>query len=440
MITAFLHIIYPLLWVVFALWLIRKSRWFRIEGLPVKWIQYGFSLKLLAGIAVWALYTFHYTYRASSDAYGYFDDAMIINSYLLTDPEIWLRFFFGFGMDSPLLTPVFDQMTRWTDVYTYGIANDNPTIIRFNMVIGLFSFGSYHVHTVVFNLLSALGLVHFLRFIQSLTNPFQSKYTTRLTALLILLLPTLLFWGSGVLKESLLLFGLGYFLFHFKKALDGQKKHWLLALLFGFFLFYLKSYVLICLLPGLIAFSICSRSSWHKAVVYPLVLFGSLTIAANAQHFFPAGNLMYILQKKQTDFYNVAEMSDSGSVVEISAVDQSMFGFLLQTPERVLHAIFKPLPWRAKGILYIVPSLEVVFSMVLFCLLLVLAVRTRLTWQNWSISMLNSNYTWLALSFLITFSLIMGSSVPVIGAVVRYKLPVLLLLAGLFHLEHRTEK
>ena len=93
-----IEIVWSLVFLTGALLLIRKWRFFRVEGLSTRTISGIFLLKILAGIAVWAIYTWHYEYRAASDAYGYFDDAMILNSYLLEQPSVWFRFMFGINL------------------------------------------------------------------------------------------------------------------------------------------------------------------------------------------------------------------------------------------------------------------------------------------------------------------------------------------------------
>ena len=429
----FLHeILYPLLWAAIGFWIVGRWSVFRIKGIPTSWMQGAFVLKLIAGLAVWAIYTFHYEYRASSDAYGYFDDAMVINGYLFKDPIIWFQFLFGVGLENPELAEVFDQMTRWTFVYTYGIANDNPTIIRVNMLIGLISFGSYHVHTVIFNILSLLGICQFLRFLKSLHKKRTAHTAIRVSALLLFIFPTVLFWGSGVLKESLLLFALGTFLYLLKRGLSGGAKYLFGVALFGTLLLYLKPYVFICLLGPLIAFSLVERFNLRTYLLYPLVLLAIFLIAVQADHFFPAGDLLYILQKKQTDFYNLAEMNDAGSVVHISPVAQEPLAFLIDAPERLAHAMLRPFPWELNKAIYFPAFGEVLLTLILLGAFFIALTKGKLRIRKWKLVVSNSNYLWLTFSFLLVFSLVMGSCVPVIGAVVRYKFPVLILFSGIF--------
>ncbi|WP_306642110.1 hypothetical protein [Sanyastnella coralliicola] len=421
-----IEIVWSLVFLAGALLLIRKWRFFRVEGLSTRTISGIFLLKILAGIAVWAIYTWHYEYRAASDAYGYFDDAMILNSYLLEQPSIWFRFMFGINLHAEDLKPVFERMVRWTSSYTYGIANDNPTVIRLNMIIGLFSFGAYHVHTVAHAFLSLMGLTWLTRMLKDVRKGSSST----IIFLSLSLFPSVLFWSSGVLKEAVLLFVFGGIFYGTKAWFYPGYRNKLWLILFTLLGFYIKPYVVISLLPALLAYMIVKQSNWKPLIVFPAVLLASYVLASSAHLFFPAGNLQYILSKKQTDFYNVAAMNDAGSVVDISPVQESSLGFLLDAPERIWLACFRPLPPDYEGLFYLVPVGESLLALGLSLLMLIVLVKGRLSIGSYELRTPESSFTWLVVSFVLTLAVIIGSCVPVLGAIVRYKIPFLLLLGG----------
>ena len=142
-----------------VLWLISKWRFFQIEHINRRWLSGLFLLKVVAGLCVWAVYTYYYPYRNTSDAFRYYDDAMVILSSLPADPKVFFNFMLGINADAPEMQAYYEQMRGWTSAYNYGIAHDNPTVIRLNVIIGLFSRGYYHVHTVAFAAMSMIGTV-----------------------------------------------------------------------------------------------------------------------------------------------------------------------------------------------------------------------------------------------------------------------------------------
>jgi hypothetical protein len=157
--------------------------------------------------------------------------------------------------------------------------------------------------------------------------------------------------------------------------------------------------------------------------VFPTVLVLAYVAAVNADAVYPPGDFLYILSKKQTDFYNVAEMNAAGSAVEVSPVAQTAVGFLADAPERLALTYLRPWPWEAGGALQWAAVIENLLFLFLLGWMVTVWVRGRKHHPQSLKALL-----WLVFSFAVVFGLVAGSTVPVLGAMVRYKLPVLLLI------------
>lgn len=398
-----------------------------------------FALKLLAGGALWYIYTAYFPYRSTSDSFRYFDDAMHINALSKEHPKIWLQFFFGYKLDQATLQSVYDGLCCWQSSYSYGIANDNPTIIRLNMLIGLVSGGGYGTHVVFHCFLALLGMLALHRGLgRLLPRLFSRQRASNLAFAGIALFPTVLFWSSSVLKEVPLVFGLGMLILALAGVLHKQWWHLVTLFLALLLLFNIKPYVLVTLLPALIAWVIVQRTNWRPALVFPAVLGLAYALAVNAAVVYPPGDLLYILQKKQTDFYNVARANDAGSTVSIALVDQHPIGFLRDLPERLTLTYLRPFPSEVHNALQALAAAE--NFIFLFCFLGIAFYFGRFSRAlsgGWS----DPNGTaphrelsllfWFVVAFAVTFGAIAGSTVPVLGALVRYKLPVLLFFGAL---------
>ena len=77
------------------LYLIHRSRFFRVDGVPDRWVLAVFVLKVMAGTALWALYTYVIVDRPNADIYRYFDDSAVMYSALKTSPGDYLRMLTG---------------------------------------------------------------------------------------------------------------------------------------------------------------------------------------------------------------------------------------------------------------------------------------------------------------------------------------------------------
>ncbi|MEO0404029.1 MAG: hypothetical protein AAF193_04090, partial [Bacteroidota bacterium] len=296
-----MDILLPCIYFLFCLLLIRRWKLLRIKDAHPGWVQALFTIKVVAGLALWLIYTQHYQYRNTSDAFRYYDDAMVLLDMLRNNPVDYFRFLIGWNLDSPDMQGYFDEMHGWTSSYSYGIQNDNPTIIRINAVIALFSLGYYHVHTVFMAFLSIVGMI----FVAKGLRQFGAK-TSKLFLTLSLLLPSLIFWPSGVLKEAPLVLLLGVLFYGLLglKQKENRKMLVLIAICI-FCLLFIKGYVVLSFLPGIlfwVGLSVVNgKRRWW-------VLGGFAGIVIAFLYFYPAGNIWYVLSKKQTDFYNVAEM------------------------------------------------------------------------------------------------------------------------------------
>lgn len=407
-----MHLLLTLAYGLLFLAIIQRWRFFSRSGLPVRFLQGVFLLKIAFGVGLWLIYTYHYTYRDTSDAFRYFDNAMVIFSALGEHPMLYLRMMTGIGMDHPDLIPYFERINGWTKAYNYGILNDNPTIIRINAFIALFSQGYYHVHTLFMCFFSLVGLT-------ALYRAFQSELKGRKYVLAagVFLVPSVLFWGSGVLKEAPLLLFLGLFTWATFRLTRDRKdfRFWCVLVLAFLGLVFLKMYVLIALLPAVLIAKVVAVTGEHRLWLKSLiVLTASALLGLNAGFFFRGGDLLYVLNRKRTDFYNVAEMQGAGSVVEIAEVTD-VASFVLNAPQALYNTYFRPDLLEVQGVFYGALSLENTVMVLLMLWALV----------GWKWDRQSRFLRWFCLSFVVVYGLIVGATVPILGAIVRYKVPAL---------------
>ncbi len=203
MIIAFVYIL------VFV-FLIYKLPFFKKSKLSLHYFSFAFLMKVIAGFALTWVYSSHYSDRSTADIYKYYDDAKYMYAALNDEPFDYVKMVTSIGNDHPKFdTLYYSKMNHWYRKYDYSVYNDNHTMIRFNALIMPISCGSFHVHTIIMCFIALLGLTALFLF-------FQEYFSDRLKLLYlsIFLLPSVLFWGSGVLKEGLLLFSLGFLIYY----------------------------------------------------------------------------------------------------------------------------------------------------------------------------------------------------------------------------------
>lgn len=463
---------------------ISKMKFFRIGNIPMRWFQGVFVLKVLSGFLLYLVYTYYYTDRSTADIWKYYDDAMVMYSALREHPMDYVKMLLGIGNDTAYFEQYYDRMNHWYRPYGSSIANDTHTIIRFNAFVRLFSLGYYNVHSVVANFLALVGLTGILHFLRQMA-PAKEKWFF----MGVFLMPGMMFWASGVLKEPLLLFGLGMLLYAVQglseKGMDVGRS--VLILLSLGVLITVKSYALVAILPGVFAWQICKR----YARLHPVMVFTGVHLLLGvgvllSAHLFPEKDPLDRLAQKQLEFYRLAEggtyvqtlqgdtlyiypkyydkllFSDdkkqlvplsevgaiewrkagtlnkelvllngkdqltvlldygkTGSTIAIPKLEPSVASILKAMPTALMNALFRPFPWEIRSPFIALSGAENLIIILLLLLTVVLFSKEAL----------GHPIFYVAVFFALIILVLTGLVTPVIGAIVRYKVPALPFLA-----------
>lgn len=401
----------------------------QVPHVSVSTVRLLFLLKIAAGTALWAVYTYIYPDRNTADIFKYFDDSFHMYKALPDHPVDYLKMLFGFRNDTTeFLQKYYLHMNNWERQYESNLYNDAHTIIRFNAAVRLISFGEYHVHTVIAAFLSTLGSIGIYRV-------FVGRVAGRENLLLgaVFLLPSVLFWSSGVIKESLLFFGLGLFLYQLQ-ALGSSTRRWydpLLALFALALLFLLKFYVLMSLLPAVLFFA-WSKGHPVRAVLvrFGLVYGAFIAVGLNLQRVIRGMDILGILTMKQRDFVGLAVQMKSGSFVMPELLLPELKLFLAQAPYALYITLLGPLVYAGPGPLGLISAAE---NLVLVLFLAACVVFHR-PWKEVNLALVLA-----LLGYITLLALVIGWTTPVMGAVVRYRAPLMpfLLILGLCVLDSR---
>lgn len=468
----------------FFLFLIPRMGFFRIGAIPVKWFQVVFGLKVLSGFALYLIYTYYYTDRSTADIWKYYDDGMVMFSALRDNPFGYLKMLFGLANEESEFTAYYDRMNHWYRPYGTSIANDTHTIIRFNAFLRLFSLGHYNVHGVVVNFLGLVGLTGVLHFLKQMA-PSKEKWFFAA----VFLMPGMMFWASGVLKEPILLFGLGLFLYGLMKWMnEGFSFARLAVILLSLgLLTTVKSYALAAIGLGIMAWMFSrkwpnQKPVWSFVGAFAIGLIG-LMVIHNAV---PEKSVFSRIVQQQYEFYQLAEggtylktsagdslyvsapdygklefvderrgvtllesveavnwrdakkegvtkfqlpageiyevlldYGKTGSTIEIPRLEPNAWSILKASPIALMNALFRPLPWKIRSPFMLLSGVENIIVILLLLAMLFYFDGTALS----------SPIFWIAVSFALSILVLTGLVTPVVGAIVRYKVPALPFLA-----------
>ncbi len=408
-----MFIILPAAYAAIGLLLIGKLRFFEAPGLSRRFFQLVFLLKILAGTALVAIYTYYYKDRTTADVFKYFDDGRVMFNAIKHSPGDYFQMLFGINNDTPHFAQYYNEMNNWYRVYESNLYNDSHTIIRFNALVMLFSAGYIGVHTVVMCFLSLLGLT-------ALYKTFTPAFANReaLLAVAVFFIPSVLFWGSGVLKEGLLFFAIGMACYNVNLLLSGQRQWFRWIVFFGALalMFFCKMYVLIALLPGIMAHTWVKLTSAKYPYLKYFTVIAVCTVAAvNIKVVLPKDDFLETLSEKQRDFMGLAQSMNSGSIIHINKLEPTFKSFVLNTPEAFFNTLCRPFIWEVKSAFEWMAAIENLFIIALIILALFKIDIQKLT----------DSWVPFCLTFVLVLFVLSGIATPVVGALVRYKTPAL---------------
>lgn len=375
-----------------------------------------FNLKFVVGIFIWFIYTFYYKDVQNNDVHKFYNDALILRNAANENPQAFFQLLIGKENETTL--PFTSQMKNWERNFDEAPVNENKTIIRLNALLMFFSFKTYFVHILFMCFISLIGFVLITNSIFSFTDIKNS-----LLAIPVLFLPSVLFWTSGVVKEPVLILGLGLFVYGIT---NWGTRNSIIALVTGSILIlFTKFFVLACLLPATIAYVLSRKNETPKFILlkYLIVNLVLLLVAFNVRYIVPKINLQQMLINKQTHSVKEAEYFKAGSRIEIPELKDDALSILKTSAVGIWNTITRPYIWETKNMMMLASAAENLFIIpfLLFCH----AFRTRKGETN-----LNLLLFLLTVSF--AYFAIVGICTPVLGNLVRYKTPLLVLFIFAF--------
>src|SRR6185369_7429106 len=155
-----------------------------------KYFLPGMMAKIIGGLAVGAVYGFYYK---GGDTFYYYYDSKTFNDALKNGglPDFFQLLF----LPAQKITIDTYESTRWL---TYFKDPSGWTADKVYGVVSLFSFHSYPVMSIMISVLSFTG-------VWAMYRAFCDQYPTlhKQLALCVLFVPSVFFWGSGILKDSI---------------------------------------------------------------------------------------------------------------------------------------------------------------------------------------------------------------------------------------------
>ncbi|MFY0607981.1 MAG: hypothetical protein JXR10_14780 [Cyclobacteriaceae bacterium] len=386
-------------------------------------------LKFFGAIAVGLIYQFYY---GGGDTFTYFHlGSKHVHDAFMNDPFVGLSMIFG-NME---YTP--ENFEYAQQIYTYG-DSASYAVVRFASFFDIFTFHTYLATALLFAALSFTGIwMTYLVFVG-----YYPRYSRQL-AWSILFFPSLFFWGSGLLKDTITLAAVGWLFYGIVQIGKGGVRlipNLVLVLIAAYTLFVIKIYILICLLPALgfwffIRYQTKVRNQVLRILIVPvLVLLGigsAYGIGLYLGEFegrYSLENVIYTAEQTAKWNYYVSNR-DGGSGYSLGDYDFSTSGLVRKFLPAVGTTFFRPFLWEVRNPVMLLAAMEntLILSLVLIC------IRR---YSNWKILIKEPLLTF-CIVFAILFSFAIGVTTYNFGSLVRYKIPMLVFFVPTIYLMSR---
>lgn len=385
-----------------------RSRFIKSTGLGVNTVFFLFCVKIAAGLALGWIN--HHLMHGDNDYDTYNNIGISENRILTTSPR---AFFSELFTSSYSNTGDFFGSTHsyWNDLRT-------NIIIKMLAILDLITSGNYYLNSLFFNFACFFGHMTLYKIY---IHIFPGK--KRQAIIGCFLLPSTLYFTSGVHKDLIVFAGLAFFCYYlyfgFFRSSNGvreriksgftMKRILLLAVSFGAVLF-IRNFVAVVVLPFAIAFLICMRYR-----LKPLMAFGALILLIGAGTVFshyamPKYDPLQIVVAKQQAFF---KLGTGSTQYQNDTLQSTLSSFAHAAPTALRHSFLSPYPGEFHNIYLHFYSAEMVAYCLLFIAMLFLFKR------NYTDD--GTAFLYFTICFSVILFLFAGYITTTAGALVRYR-------------------
>ncbi len=373
------------------------------------------TIKIIGALAVGFIYQFYYN---GGDTYNYHSHgSRHIWEAIMDSPE---GFNLIFGGDVKGLYQYYSRIPFYTDPGSYFI-------VRIAALFDIITFSSYSATAILFAVLSFIGMWFFFKAFYE-----QFPHLHKWIALSAFFIPSVFFWGSGLLKDTITLASVGAMTFALKRILIDNKLQLgsvLLFLIGAYFIFSTKKYILLCFLPAAIFWIYFSNLNRIRSIAVRILLVPFILLVVIGSGYWAVlkvseSDVRYSLSRipetAKITAYDIAFQTgrDAGSTYSLGELDGTFGNMISKTPQAINVAIFRPYLWEVRNPLMALSALES-FAILIFTLY-VLIIRRRVFFR-----MITDPNIIFCLVFSITFAFAVGISTYNFGTLSRYRIPLL---------------
>ena len=333
------------------------------------------------------------------------------------------------------------EIARYTaQMFWYEPGSTEFYLVRLGSIIGFFTFGNYTAIGLCFAAFSFSGMWALYMTLAKIRPQVYKELAWSL-----FYVPSLFFWGSGLLKDSVCLGALGWLFYGFYRGAIEKKslaRSLTIAFAAAYLLFRIKVYILLCFLPPALLWLFNENSSRIKNGTLRMLVKPVFFAIGAAVAFYAATNLtkgderfdvdkIGERSKITADYLYEVSVKQEGAGYYLGKQDGSIASMVKLAPQAIIVALYRPFLWEARNPVMLLSAIEATFF---------LFFTLRIFWRTGVLRTLRLISSTPILSLCFVFSLIFAASVGIsssnFGTLVRYKIPFIpFYLGGLYILQ-----
>lgn len=396
----------------------------------------GLLAKIVGGLGLGVIYVFYYK---GGDTLNYWQDAGTLRNLMFKDFFCYLDILFGDTSTSNFFC--FDETETGLPMSIFVRDPASYTVTRLTSIPFLLSVDSFFGCTVLMAIISYAGNWRlYLMFTHA--YPRLSKEF----AIAVLFIPSVLFWGSGILKDTITFSAACWFTYAFYQIFivkqDTLKNVGVLVFM-SLIIVSIKPYIFVALIPGCGIWAISSRitvidSTFMKVLIAPIIIMfataGVALLMSQASARLGAyGSVDTILDKAAATHQDLKREAYKGNSFDIGDFDPTVGGILSKAPAAIFAGLFRPTIFDVRNVVMFISAVENGVLLLFFLFLFF-----RLGPLKFVSGTFNEPIALFCIVFSIFFAFSVGLTTSNFGSLVRYKIPAMpFFLSGLYILRYR---
>jgi len=354
--------------------------------------------KMLMAVSLGLVYLYYYT---ANDTWLFFNDATVLANYAHDDFGSYLQFLFNGNHTVDIWNELSNTQVR------------SLFLVKIISPFSLITNNSYWISAIYFSLISFFASWNLFKVI---SRHFPDGRTT--AAIAFLFFPSIVFWSSGLVKETLALAGIYFIATVFVKGLKSEKLFWWewLLVIFSFYVAWSLKYYWTALFIAVVTTSVLFYFLQKRILIVDrfkiiswLLIFIFLSGVISQSH--PNFYLSRFLQVLVTNHIDFVAISKDSGIIHYNNLTANWFSVLINSPWALVSGFFRPFVWEATGASSWMAAIENLF----------LVVFTGAVFFRKKVESGNTLLMVSALVYIVLLCIFLALSTPNLGTLSRYR-------------------